>query len=128
MLFYSLVIQRQFLLAESGTRGYFGEFFGNRIGEMHDNEIRMKNLVSDLKVEWYHVASRDNIADKATRLTDPENLDFDSWIEGPEFLRKTLELPREINTYKTDIHVTCTGMIQISCQILSSIWPQLGQI
>ena len=26
-------------------KGFFGEFFGNRIGEMHDNEIRMQNLV-----------------------------------------------------------------------------------
>ena len=59
-------------------KGFFGEFFGNRIGEMHDNEIRMQNLVEDIITEWHHVSSQDNAADRGTRLKSvPEDFGDD---------------------------------------------------
>ena len=47
-------------------KGYFGEFFGNRNGEMFDNEIRVEHLVDDNTTEWNHVSSEDNAADSVS--------------------------------------------------------------
>ena len=46
------------LACRERDKGYFGEFFGNRVGEMFDNEIRVQHLVEDITTEWYHVSRR----------------------------------------------------------------------
>ena len=46
------------LASRERDKGYFGEFFGNRIGEMHDNETRMKNLVNIDDVDQLILAIR----------------------------------------------------------------------
>ena len=81
------------LACRERDRGFFGEFFGNRIGEQHDNVTRIQNLVGDIGIEWYHVASSDNAADTVTRLKiAPEFLQQGSgWLEGPEYLKLPVE-------------------------------------
>ena len=61
-------------------KGFFGEWFGNRIGEQYDNIERIENLVVlDKAPVWYHVASEDNAADRTTRLQSvPADLGLDS--------------------------------------------------
>ena len=57
------------LASRERDKGYFGEFFGNRIGEQWDNIERMEQLVKFEKSPmWYHVASKDNAADRTTRV------------------------------------------------------------
>ena len=64
-------------------KGYFGEFFGNRNGEMFDNEIRVEHLVDDNTTEWNHVSSEDNAADSVS-----EDFGLDSeWMTGPAYLK-----------------------------------------
>ena len=77
------------LASREKDRGYFGEFFGNRIGEVHDNEIRIKNLAGDIEIEWLHVAIADNAADLVTRLSAlPDTLVGDScWLNGPAYFK-----------------------------------------
>ena len=71
--------------------GFFGEFFGNRVGEILDHQERLEQIlvVGAGGGEWYHVASEDNAADPATRVVkDPEDLDLGSeWLTGPNYLR-----------------------------------------
>ena len=78
------------LASRERDRGYFGEFFGNRIGEQYDNMERMENLVSfDTPIQWYHVASELNAAGRTTRLlSNPADLSLNSeWLNGPTYLR-----------------------------------------
>ena len=71
--------------------GFFGEYFGNRVGEILDHQERLEQIlvVGAGGGEWYHVASVDNAADPATRVVkDPEDLDLGSdWLTGPSYLR-----------------------------------------
>ena len=70
--------------------GYFGEFFGNRLGEQFDNQERLEEILSvGNNGEWYWVASHDNAADRATRLSSTSaDLSLDSgWLEGPAYLK-----------------------------------------
>ena len=50
------------------TSGALGEYFGNRVGEILDNQAKMQEIcpVGD-EGERYHVSSDDNAADKPTR-------------------------------------------------------------
>ena len=68
----------------------FGKYFGNRIGEVLDNKAKIEQFCPvGLNGEWWFVASKDNVADKATRLdTDCSELCPDSeWQNGPSFLK-----------------------------------------
>jgi hypothetical protein len=57
------------LASREKDRGFFGEFFGNRIGEIFDvqQEIQKITKVGD-DGEWYHVKSEYNAADRPSRL------------------------------------------------------------
>ena len=82
------------LASRERDKGFFGEFFGNRIGETFDNVEKMENLVSfDAPVQWYYVPSEHNAADRATRLESiPADLELGSeWLEGPAYLRSPVE-------------------------------------
>jgi hypothetical protein len=64
-------------------------YFGNRIGELFDNEIRIQHLVEDITTKWYHVSSQNNAADRTTRLhIVPEVFGLDSeGMTGPAYLK-----------------------------------------
>ena len=82
------------LASRERDKGFFGEFFGNRIGEQFDNVERMENLVNfDYPVEWYYVPTDKNAADKGTRLqSEPGELGLDSeWLNGPLYLKDPVE-------------------------------------
>ena len=82
------------LASREKTGGFFGEFFGNRLGEQHDNQEKIEKLV---KVgnhgEWYFVPGAQNAADRPTRLDSvPADLSMDSvWMNGPAYLKLPVE-------------------------------------
>ena len=83
------------LASRERDKGFFGEFFGNRIGEQFDNIERMELLVKfDNPVEWFYVPTNQNAADKGTRLQSvPGELGLNSeWLTGPSYLKKPIEL------------------------------------
>ena len=57
------------LASREKDAGFFGEFYGNRIGETYDfmDEIKKMTKVGN-DGEWWHVKSEDNAADRASRL------------------------------------------------------------
>ena len=59
------VVDSQAILASrEREKGFFGEFFGNKIGEQYDNIERMELLVQP--VQWYYVSTELNVADRGT--------------------------------------------------------------
>ena len=51
------------------TSGALGEYFGNRVGEVLDNQrLIQKFCPVGIEGEWYHLSSSDNSADQPTRL------------------------------------------------------------
>ena len=82
------------LASRERESGFFGEFFGNRIGEQCDNQESLEKIVRvGLAGEWYHIPSEYNAADKATRLnTVPADLCIGSdWLCGPAYLKLPAE-------------------------------------
>ena len=85
--------------------GFFGEYFGNRVGEILDHQERLEEIlmVGTGGGEWYHVASKDNAADPATRIaTDPMDLVLEvnwyAWLKGPGYLKLPVdEWPKNRN-------------------------------
>ena len=67
----------------------FGEYFGNRIGEIIDTLAKIESLVGS-SVHVVHVRSQDNAADRVTRLdSNPVDVAIDSeWQNGPAFLKR----------------------------------------
>ena len=68
----------------------FGEYFGNHIGEVLDNQAKIEQFCPvGLNGEWWFIVSKDNAADQATRLdTGCSELGPDSeWQNGPSFLK-----------------------------------------
>ena len=71
------------------TSGAFGEYFGNRIGEIHENQSKIEKFC---KVgndgEWWYVPSEDNAADRPTKLNlTYEDVFLDSpWQKGSPYL------------------------------------------
>ena len=48
---------------------YFTEYYGNRIGETHDNQKKIEEFCPvGERGEWYHIKGVDNPADRPTRL------------------------------------------------------------
>ena len=78
------------LASREKDAGFFGEFYGNRIGETYDfmDEIKKMTKVGN-DGEWWHVKSEDNAADRASRLdSTPADLGIGSeWQDGPSYLR-----------------------------------------
>ena len=76
------------------TSGAFGEYFGNRVGDIHDNQARIQEYCPvGIDGEWYHVSSCDNAADQPTRLdsTAQDIGPSSAWQLGPDYIN----LPRE---------------------------------
>ena len=72
----------------------FGEYFGNRIGEIQDNQAKIEKFCRVGKAgEWYHTSSVNNGADQATRI-DSSAADISensTWQLGPSYLKLPLE-------------------------------------
>ena len=66
----------------------FGEYFGNRVGEVMDTHAKIEQL-THTDIQLVHVHSQDNAADRATRLdSTPPDIDLNSsWQSGPLFLK-----------------------------------------
>lgn len=69
----------------------FGEYFGNRICEITDVQAQVEQICPvGRNGEWWHTASNNNAADRATRV-DSSYLDIGErsvWQDGPIFLKK----------------------------------------
>jgi len=98
------------------TSGSFGEYFGNRIGDIHDNQARIQEYCPvGNNGEWYHVSSNDNSADQPTRLdsTAPDIGPTSAWQLAPDYIylpRKDWPTNRRFAERK-DSHIP-------SCEIL----------
>ena len=56
------------------TSAAFGEFFGNRVGEIHQNQAKIEAFCPvGENGEWYHTDTHSNAADRATRLDSTVN-------------------------------------------------------
>ena len=81
------------------TSGALGEYFGNRCGEILDNQACMQELCPvGEEGEWYHVSSKDNAADRPSR-SDSVIVDISSdsaWQKGPAYLYNP------VHTWPTD--------------------------
>ena len=78
------------LASRERESGFFSEYYGNRIGEQFDNQENIEKIVKVGQAgEWYHVASADNAADRATRLgAVPADLGLDSeWLCGKPYIK-----------------------------------------
>ena len=68
----------------------FGEYFGNRVGEIVDFQARIEKFCPvGNNGEWWHTASKNNAADRATRI-DSEIVDItegSEWQDGPSYLK-----------------------------------------
>ena len=71
------------------TSGAFGEYFGNRVGDIHDNQARIQEYCPvGEEGEWYQVSSSDNAADQPTRM-DSVASDIEStssWQRAPDYI------------------------------------------
>ena len=97
------------LASREKDAGFFGEFFGNRIGETYDYMEEIQKLTKvGISGEWYHCKSADNAADRASRLdSTPADLQFGSeWQDGPGYLyleRKDWPLERNFADRKSKV-------------------------
>ena len=97
------------LASREKDAGFFGEFFGNRIGETYDYMEEIQKLTKvGISGEWYHCKSADNAADRASRLdSTPADLRFGSeWQDGPGYLyleRKDWPLERNFADRKSKV-------------------------
>ena len=68
----------------------FGEYFGNRIGEIVNIQANIEKYCPvGNDGEWWHTASNNNAADRATRV-DSEIIDIaegSEWQDGPSYLK-----------------------------------------
>ena len=79
------------LASREKESGFFGEFFGNRIGETHDIQTELQKLTKvgdDGDGKWWHVKSADNAADKSSRVDSvPSELGIGSeWQRGKDYI------------------------------------------
>ena len=99
------------LASREKDSGFFGEYFGNRIGETFDFQEQVQKLVPvGNNGEWWHVRSEHNAADRATRLDSvPSDLKLGSeWQTGPDYLcldREEWPLERNFAERKTKVQI-----------------------
>ena len=101
----------------------FGEFFGNRIGEIQGNQAKIEEYcpVGD-NGEWWFTLSENNGADIATRLdSSPEDIGKGSvWQTGPVYLRSNRSswpVNRDFATRKNDLIPQCELLKKFRCLI-----------
>ena len=76
------------------TSGAFGEYFGNRVGEILDNQSQIEQFCEvGNDGEWWHVKSKDNAADRPSRIdsTLADVSPNSPWQTGPAYLRTPIE-------------------------------------
>ena len=105
------------------TNCAFGEYFGNRVGEILDTQAKIERMCPVGKNgEWWHTSSSNNAADQATRS---DSVPFDvmpnsRWQQGPEYLRNpTSQWPisRDFSTRKDDCVPSNELLKQFRCLI-----------
>ena len=90
------------------TSGAFGEYFGNRVGEILDIQARIQEYCEvGENGEWYHVASANNPADQPTRMSSTaDDISSNSpWQRGPDYLycpRETWPVNRDFANRKDE--------------------------
>jgi hypothetical protein len=113
------------------TNCAFGEYFGNRVGEILDNQALIEKCCQvGNNGEWWHTASRHNAADQATRC-DSSPLDIlqeSRWPQGPEYLWKPISewpISREFSARKDDCIPSNELLKQFRCliQMTESSFP-----
>ena len=68
----------------------FGEYYGNRVGEITDGQSRIEQYCPlGYNGEWWHISSHNNAADIATRIdSNIQDINENSeWQNGPSFLK-----------------------------------------
>ena len=105
------------------TNCAFGEYFGNRVGEILDTQAKIERLCPvGENGEWWHTASCHNAADQATRR-DSSPLDVlqkSRWQQGPEYLRGPISewpISREFSARKDDCIPSNELLKQFRCLI-----------
>ena len=99
------------LASREKDTGFFGEFFGNRIGETFNFQEEIQKLAPiGMNGEWWHVKSEHNAADRPSRLDSvPADLRLGSeWQTGPEYLsleRDQWPLERNFADRKSKIRI-----------------------
>ena len=99
------------LASREKDSGFFGEYFGNRIGETYDFQDEIQKIVPvGYNGEWWHVRSAGNAADRASRLGSvPSDLKLGSeWQTGPDYLcldREEWPFERNFADRKTKVHI-----------------------
>ena len=77
------------------TSGALGEYFGNRVGEIHDNQSKIQEICAvGNKGEWWHVPGPHNAADQATRTNSTAEMidQASAWQIGPSYLKDPFEM------------------------------------
>ena len=108
------------------TSAAFGEYFGNRVGEIHDNQAQIEEYCSvGEDGEWYHLSSNDNAADQPTKLTSTlDDVSMDSpWQRGPSYLY----LPRDQWPINQDFATRKDSVIP-SCKIVKKYRANIQNI
>ena len=115
------------LASREKTSGAFGEYFGNRIGEIHNNQsIIEKYCTVGEDGEWWQVASKDNGADLPTKVTATiEDISPDStWQLGLAYLY----LPIQQWPMNRDFAARKDSCIIPSCEILKKYRETIQEV
>ena len=104
--------------------GPFGEYFGNRVGEVQDTQAQIERLCPvGENGEWWYTRSCNNAADPATRPdATPSDIDVDSspWQLGPSYLkgpRSSWPIDRDFATRKDECIPQNELLKQFRCMI-----------
>ena len=115
------------------VNGPFGEYFGNRIGEIQDTQAQIERLCAvGENGEWWFTASCHNAADQATRPdSDPVDVAADSmWQSGRSYLkgpRSTWPIDRQFANRKDECIPQNELLKQFRCIIqLTDVSPPAG--
>ena len=68
---------------------YFSEYYGNCVGETHNNQQKIKEICPlGVAGEWWHIKWAENASDRPTRLdSKPDDIKYGStWRRGRAFL------------------------------------------
>ena len=111
------------LSALEKMNGPFGEYFGNRVGEVQDTQAQIERLCAvGENGEWWYTKSCNNAADPATRPdATPIDIDVNSpWQSGPSYLRSprsSWPIDREFATRKDECIPQNEILKQFRCMI-----------
>ena len=110
----------------------FGEYFGNRIGEIQDAQAKIEKICPvGENGEWWYTRSCNNAADQATRPdSTPSDVDVNSkWQKGLEFIKLPIPswpIDREFAKRKDDYIPQCELLKQFRMIHLTEAIPLSG--